>query len=62
MDLSRVFEGKKFMWDGVEYQTEKEAKEKAENYQKENFEVQVFKEKEKFYVFTRRVVTEVVIQ
>ncbi len=62
MDLSRIFDGKKFMWDGVEYQTEKEAKEKAENYQKENFEVQVFKEKEKFYVFTRRVVTEVVIQ
>ncbi len=61
MNLSKVFEGKKFMWDGEEYKDEKEAKEKAEAYSKDGFEVQIYEENGKYYVFTRRVVKEIKI-
>lgn len=62
MQMSRKFDGKKFMWDGNEYNTEEDARKKEEQYSKDGFEVRVFKEGEKWYVFTRRVVKEVKIE
>jgi hypothetical protein len=62
MNLSKIFDGKKFMWDGMEYKDEKEAQEVLSKYQKDGFESYIYKENDKFYVFTRKVVTEVKIE
>lgn len=62
MNLSKIFEGKKFMWDGGEYKDEKEANEILNKYKNDGFEVYLYKENEKFYVFTRREVKEVKIE
>jgi len=62
MDLARVFEGKKYMWDGQEYINKEESNKVAKDYATENFEVQQMEEEGKYYLFTRRVVTEVVVE
>ena len=62
MDLARVFNGKKYMWDGRAYETKQDMKKTAEEYIKENFEVEEVEEEDKHYLFTRRVVTEVVVE
>ena len=62
MDLARVFNGKKYMWDGRIYETKQDMKKTAEEYEKENFEFEEVEEEGKYYLFTRRVVTEVVVE
>ena len=62
MDLARIIKGKKFMWDGDTYPDEKSAKETAQKYEKDGFETEVVKEEDNFFVFTRRVVKEVVVE
>ncbi len=62
MDLARVINGKKYMWDGRIYETRQDMKKTAEEYSKENFEVEEIEEEGKYYLFTRRVVTEVVVE
>lgn len=61
MERSRQFGGLKFLWDGAEYQTQKEALEKRAEYEKEGFSVQMLAEGGKHYLFTRRVVKDVVV-
>ena len=59
---SKIFDGKKYMWDGKAYQTEDMAKD-AENFYKENgFETRSISEDDHFSVYTRRVVTEIVLE
>ncbi len=56
-------EGKKFMWDGEDYKDEASAREVALQYQREGFETYILKKEEGiWHVFTRRVVTEVVVE
>lgn len=57
----KIIESKKFMWDGKIYDTEEEAKNVAENYKKDNFEVKVIFEDGKYLVYNRREVKEVVV-
>ena len=52
-------DGKKFMWDGKDYESPDEAKTKMAEYEKEGFEVRMVEEEDKVHVYTRRVVTEV---
>lgn len=59
MDLSRLFDGRKFMWDGAEYDSETEIQNKEEHYRSLGFEVRSLAEGGKYYVFTRRVVTSI---
>ncbi len=59
---ARVFEDRKFMWDGKVYETEKEALENKNLYEKENFETRLVNNEGKFLLYTRRVVTEVVVE
>ncbi len=59
-NLALVSDGKKFMWDGRPYGTREEASRAKEAYQNDNFEVRIVEEEEKFLVYTRRVVKEVV--
>ncbi len=62
MELARIFNGKKFMWDGRVYTSEKESREISQKYQDDGFEVELVEEGNQYFVFTRRVVTEVVVE
>ena len=62
MELARVFNGKKFMWDGKVYTDEKERREIAQKYQDDGFEVEMVEDGGEYFLFTRRVVKEVVVE
>jgi len=57
----RFFEGNKFVWDGEEYDNEKKASAVEKEYNEKGFEVRTWSEDGKVLLYTRRVVTEVVI-
>lgn len=61
-EQARLFQGKKFMWDGEEYDDKKKAKEVEKKYLQNGFEVQGCSEDGKLYLYTRRIVTEVVVE
>lgn len=62
MELARTFSGKKFMWDGKTYQNRKEAEEVGQKYKDDGFEVELVEEEAQCFLFTRRVVKEVVVE
>jgi len=53
--LSRKVEGKKFLWDGAVYETEDQARQTAEAYRQDGFEVQLFEDAGQYLVYSRRV-------
>ena len=55
-------DGKKFMWDKGNYSSEAEAKKKIVKYEKDGFETRLVKKEGKFLVYTRRIVTEIVLE
>ena len=61
-DQARVFDGKKFMWDGEEYDDKKKAAEVEKKYTEDGFDVQSCQENGKILLYTRRVVTEIVLE
>ena len=61
-EQTRLFDGRKFMWDGKEYDSDKEAGSAQKEYADNGFEVQVYSENGKTYLYTRRDVTEVVVE
>ena len=61
-DSSKIINGRKVMWDGVVYESENDAQEVKKKYQDDKFEVELVKEEEKFLLYTRRVVTEIVLE
>ncbi len=62
MELARVFDDKKFMWDGRAYDDVEEMRKVSQKYQDDGFEVREVKEGNQYFLFTRRVVKEVVIE
>ena len=58
---SKVIDGKKFMWDGIDYENEIEAKIKEKSYVEEGFETRFMLEGKKNHVYSRRLVTEIVV-
>lgn len=58
----KIIDGKKFMWDGETYEGMEKAKTAQEEYKKNNFETRIVEEEGKPLVYTRRVVTEVVVE
>ncbi len=54
----RVVEGKKFLWDGEEYDSDERASANEEQYRKNGFEVQRVAQGPKVLLYTRRVVRE----
>ncbi|HEX78238.1 MAG TPA: hypothetical protein G4O03_07540 [Dehalococcoidia bacterium] len=62
MELARTFGGKKFMWDGRAYKDRREAEEVGQKYKDDGFEVELVEESGQCFVFTRRVVKEVVVE
>ena len=62
MELAQIFSGKKFMWDGKTYTNEKETGDISQKYKDDGFEVELVEEDNQYFLFTRRVVTEVVVE
>lgn len=62
MDLARVFDSKKFMWDSKTYENEKDMKEVQQKYLDDGFEVQVVNEENNYFIFSRRVASEVLVE
>jgi len=50
------------MWDGRAYTNEKERREIAQKYKDDGFEVELVEEGGEYFLFTRRVVEEVVVE
>jgi len=61
-NTAELIDGKKFMWDERDYSTEAEAKEKMAEYVRDGFETRLVKKESKILVYTRRVVTEIVLE
>jgi len=61
-EKTRLFEGRKFMWDGEEYDSEEKAKSLEKQYIEQGFEVRACRENGKVFLYTRRVVTEIVME
>jgi hypothetical protein len=55
-------DGKKFMWDKNPYSTKEDALEKMSQYEKDGFETKCMEENGKYIVYTRRLVTEIVLE
>ncbi|KYK30224.1 MAG: hypothetical protein AYK23_01280 [Candidatus Proteinoplasmatales archaeon SG8-5] len=62
VDNYRIVDSKKYMWDGKTYDDEGQAKGAKIKYEGAKFETEMFEEEGKFYVYTRRVVTDVVVE
>ena len=62
MDSFKIIDSKKYMWDGTEYDSKSTAQDKIKKYSEDKFETKLIEEGEKFFVFTRRVVTEIHIE
>ena len=60
--IVRMFDGKKFLWDGAVYDDVGKAAETEESYKKENFETRTVKEQEKHLLYTRRVAAQSVAE
>ena len=60
-DKIRLFEGKKFLWDGEEYDDKGKADTVEKQYSENGFDVQSCSEGGRVLLYTRRVVTEVVV-
>ena len=50
------------MWDGETYENENLAQETKARYEENGFETQLFEEEGQYVVYTRRMVTEIVIE
>lgn len=51
----KFFDGKKFMWDGKVYDTQDQAREAKNTYEKSAFEARLVNENGKYLVYSRRV-------
>jgi len=62
-EQARFFDGKKYMWDGEEYDIENKAKDAQKKYEENGFDVELYRDDEgKVFIYTRRVVTEIVLE
>jgi len=55
MPLARKVDGKKYMWDGATYESQEQAAEAMQAYEKDGFEVKLFVEEDQYLVYSRRV-------
>ena len=58
----RYVDNDKYMWDGAIYETKEEAEKKKAEYEGDDFQVQLFEQEGMYLVYTRRVVTEIVLE
>jgi len=58
----RFIDGRKYMWDGATYESADAAEAKQKEYADKEFDTQIIEADDAFLVYTRRVVTEVVVE
>lgn len=56
-----LMNGNKFMWDGVDYSNGEKTLETMKKYKADGFEVELQEEDGKTYLYTRRVVKQVIV-
>jgi hypothetical protein len=61
-NIAVIFDGKKFIWDKGNYSSEAEAAEKIMKYKKDGFETHLVEEEKKYFIYSRRVVTKIVLE
>jgi len=61
-NLAVRHDGKKYMWDKGVYATEQEAEEKMKSYLKDDFKAVKLEDEGKYLLYTRRIVTEIVLE
>ena len=61
-DLAKVIDGLKYMWDGEIYDSKELAEKTKQEYEKNNFQTVLIQEENKYLLYTRRVVTEIVVE
>ena len=61
-DISKLVDGKKYVWDGEVYESEAQAQEVKKKYEDDEFEVQLIQDEGTYLVYSRRVVTEIVLE
>jgi hypothetical protein len=59
-ERARFFDGRKFMWDGVQYEDKQKADEAQKQYREKGFDVENCTQDGEVLLYTRRNVTEVV--
>lgn len=62
VEEARYVEKEKYMWDGTTYESQEEANNKKTEYEANNFQVQLVEQEGKYLLYTRRVVTEIVLE
>lgn len=60
-NISMISDGKKFMWDGLVYESKPDASHAAQSYQDEDFQVHIVEDCGKFLVYTRRTIKEAAV-
>lgn len=60
--LAKVIEGKKYMWDGQVYDSRDAANTAVSAYRNDGFDIHLWEDQEKFFVYTRRVAKVVVVE
>ena len=60
-NISMISDGKKFMWDGLLYDSKEDAARAGQAYQADNFQTRMVEEGGEFLVYTRRIVKEVAV-
>jgi hypothetical protein len=61
-DIAMFDEGVKFMWDGLHYESREAAEAVQHQYEENGFETRSVEEQGSFLVYSRRVVTEIVLE
>ena len=56
------FDRRKFVWDGEAFESSPTAAAKRSEYEAHGFETQLVEEEGKFFLYTRRVVKEIVVE
>jgi hypothetical protein len=58
----KIIDGKKYMWDGEEYESESDAENKITTYNDNGFQTKLIIENEQYLVYTRREVSEIKVE
>lgn len=61
MVKAKNIDGKKFMWDGISYENVEAAQNAEKGYSEEGFETRVVQVEGRYEVYTRRLVTDVIV-
>jgi len=62
IDSYKIFDGKKYLWDGSIYEDKAKAEEVENEYKENDFETWIIEGNDRYLIYSRREVTEVVVE